>query len=96
MHTALGWTIYGKDDGNQEVEDIPRVMVNFVHQMKPSRDLCNDILKILEQDFADLDLPQVTCMLLEDKRALQIMNQTVKKIGDHYSVGLQWKDDNLQ
>ena len=96
MHTALGWTIYGKDDGNQEVKDIPRVMVNFVQQMRPSRDSCNDILKILEQDFADLDVPQVTCMSLEDKRALQIMNKTVKKIGDHYSVGLLWKDDDPQ
>ena len=64
--------------------------------MKPSRDSCNDILKILEQDFADLNLLQVTCTLLEDKRALQIMNQTLKKIGDHYSVGLQWKNDDLQ
>ena len=96
MHTALGWTIYGKDDGNQEVKDIPRVMVNFVQQMRPSRDSCNDILKILEQDFADLDVPQVTCMSLEDKHALQIMNKTVKKIGDHYSVGLLWKDDDPQ
>lgn len=32
MHTALGWTIYGKDDGNHEVKGITRMMVNFVHQ----------------------------------------------------------------
>ena len=24
------------------------------------------------------------------------MNKTVKKIGDHYSVGLLWKDDDPQ
>ena len=35
-------------------------------------------------------------MSLKDNRALHIMNQTVKKIGDQHSVGLLWKDDDLQ
>ena len=33
-------------------------------------------------------------MSVEDKRALNIMEQTVKRIGNHFSIGLPWKCDN--
>ena len=33
------------------------------------------------------------CPSLEDKRALEILNQTIKRVDDHYSVGLPWKEE---
>ena len=96
MHAALGWTIYGKDHGNQEVHDIPRVVVNFLHEATSVKESCEEVLNVMAQDFSDLHLPQVSCMSVEDKRALNIMKQTVKKVGNHFSIGLPWKSDNPQ
>ena len=33
---------------------------------------------------------------IDHKRAAEVLNKTVKKVGDHYSVDLLWKEDNLQ
>ena len=50
-------------------------------------------MDLLNQDFKDLELPQVPALSVEDKRALEIMHKTVKKVDGHYLIGLLWKDD---
>ena len=38
--------------------------------------------------------PSRKTVSIEDKRATEILNKTVKKVGGHYFVGLLWKEDN--
>ena len=59
------------------------MIVNFV-----------DVEESLEQSCYDL-LHTVPCDI-EDKRATEILNKTVKKVGNHNSVGLLWKEENPQ
>ena len=76
IHTALGWTIYGKDATSQRPA---RVMVNFIRQEHPPDFSCQQVLKALTGDFEDIDAPQERCMSVEDKRTLDIMRKTVKE-----------------
>ena len=53
------------------------------------------MLRIMAHDFDNCDnAGGLVSHSMDDKRALGIMARTVKKVGDHYSVGLLWKDDN--
>ena len=93
LRTFLGWTIYGTNGGDQEIQP-PKMMVNFLAcEVKPEES-CEKILEVLSQDFRDIELPERPCLSLEDKRAMEILNKTVEKVGNHYSVGLLWKEDN--
>ena len=83
LRTHLEWTVYGKDDGDQEI-NTPKLMVNFLDK----EESCKQILDLLNQDFKDLELPQVPALSVEDKRALEILHKTVKKVDGHYSIGL--------
>ena len=93
LQTFLGWTIYGTNGGDQEIQP-PKMMVNFLAcEVKPEES-CEKILEVLSQDFRDIELPERPCLSLEDKRAIEILNKTVEKVGNHYSVGLLGKEDN--
>ena len=88
LRTFLGWTVYGTDSGNREISATPRVIVNFIDVEESPEQSCNQLLDILSSDFQDLGLPEKPYPSIEDKRATKIMNKTVKRVGDHYSVGL--------
>ena len=94
LRTFLGWTIYGTDNGNREISATPRVIVNFADVAESPEQSCNPLLDILSRDFQDLGLPETPYSSIEDKRATEILNKTVKKVGDHYFVGLLWKENN--
>ena len=96
LRTFLGWTIYGTDNGNREISATPRVIVNFVDVEESPEQSCNQLLDILSSDFQDLGLPEKPYPSIEDKRATEILNKTVKKVVNHYSVGLLWKENNPQ
>ena len=70
------------------------MMVNFLACEEKPEESCEKIFEVLSQDFRDIELPERPCVSLEDKRALEILNKTVEKVGNHYSVGLVWKEDN--
>ena len=94
LHTALGWTILGTGKGNMEAVDSPQLMVNFMTTLGDEDTSCEQLIKLFSQDFDDIDENKDdTSLSQEDKRALCILNDTVKKVDDHYSVGLLWKDD---
>ena len=94
LHTSLGWTIYGKDSGDKEIMGSPRLMVNFIDH-RDDEESVDKMLRIMAHDFDDCDnAGGLLSRSMDDKRALGIMERTVKKVGDHYSVGLLWKDDN--
>ena len=93
LRTILGWTIYGTNGGDQEIHP-PKMMVNFLACKEKPKESCEKILEVLSLDFRDVKLPKQPCLSLEDKSAMEILNKTVEKVGNHYSVGLLWKEDN--
>ena len=78
LRTFLGWTIYGTNGGDQEIQP-PKMMVNFLACEEKPEESCEKILEVLSQDFIDIELPEQPCLSLEDKRAI---------------VGLLCKEDN--
>jgi len=97
LHTGLGWTIYGRDQGDQELHSSgSKLMVNFITSSQDNSESCERLLAIMAQDFHESETVAVPSLSQEDKQALYILNNTVKKVGDHYSVGLLWKDTAAQ
>ena len=66
----------------------------FLEPHDPAVKSCENVLKILSQDFHDIDLPQLPCMSRDDKRALAIMEESLKKVNGHYQVAFPWKNDS--
>ena len=65
LQTFLGWTIYGTNGGDQEIQP-PKLMVNFLAcEVKPEES-CEKILEVLSQDFRDIELPERPCLSLEN------------------------------
>ena len=52
------------------------------------------ILDVLHQDFKDIELPEVIKMSKDDRKALEIFEESVEKKDDHYTIALPWKDKN--
>ena len=71
-------------------------MVNFLNCKENSEESCKGILEVLSQDFQDVGLREKICSSVEDQRALEILNKTVDEVGNHYSVRLLWKDENVK
>ena len=46
------------------------VHINFVSERESVKESCKKVLNILDKDFADLTLPQVSCLSFNDKCAL--------------------------
>ena len=65
LRTFLGWTIYGTNGGDLEIQP-PKSMVNFLAcEVKPEES-CEKILEVLSQDFRDIELPERPCLSLEN------------------------------
>ena len=94
IHTGLGWTIYGRDKGDRQLYNETQLMVNFVTTAETNAESCKEIVEVLRKDFEDDGDPSILSLSLEDKYALDILDTTVKKVGNHYSVGLLWKDES--
>ena len=72
------------------------VHIDFVSEREPAKESCEKVLKLLDQDFADLNLPQVSCLSVNDKCALKIMEESVVKVGKQYQITLPWKSNFFQ
>ena len=97
LYTALGWTIYGVDEGEQEGIESAELMVNFIDARYISDDSCDSLLKLLAQDFEGCDDVAAAPTLSRDKRrALGILHHTCKRVDGHISVGLLWRDGDLR
>ncbi len=78
VKTRFGWTLMGK--GSQ------RAVVNFV-------DLQEQVEKWWNIESTGLLPESKKTMSVEDQRALQKMEDTIKIVNGHYMVGLPWKHD---
>ena len=54
--------------------------------------LQSQVKRFWSTDFGESLASSEVCMSLEDKRALKIMNETVRKTDGYYQVGLPWRN----
>ena len=92
IRTPLGWTLMGPMEKIQSQEC--HVNVNFVRSVEVARE--DDCLMQQVERFWAIENFGVTpdskpCMSVEDKKALAIMEQSVKLEGGRYQVALPWE-----
>ena len=71
LHTALGWIIFGTDEGNTEAVDSPQLMVNFLTTLGIVDRSREQLINLFSQDFDNIDENKDDTLLSqEDKRDL--------------------------
>ena len=93
IRTPLGWTLMGPMERNDS-EDC-HLNVNFVRSSETLREDNDCLVRQLER-FWDVEnagvIPESKLsMSVEDKRALAIMEQSVKLEDGHYQIALPWR-----
>ena len=92
--TTLGWTVLGPTD---KIEDKPSFQVNFIRledkgdTSRANMLLCSQLEKFWKTDFDDSISDSRVTMSIEDKRALELMDKSVRKVDGHYQLALPWK-----
>ena len=66
LRIFLGWTVYGTNGGDQEIQP-PKMMVNFLAFKEKPEESCEKIMEVLSRDFRDIELPEQSCLSLKDK-----------------------------
>ena len=95
IRTPLGWTLMGpmeRSDGEDRL-----LNVNFVRSLEALREDDHCLVRQLQR-FWDVDNAEVIpkfklSMSAEDKRALAIMEQSVKLEAGHYQIALPWRQN---
>lgn len=87
VKTRLGWCAFGKKTGSMHIENL-----NF-HYGEP---MSNQSLHNMMKGFFAVEESAVSKKLEsdEDKRALQILEQTTVRKGNHFETGLLWRIDD--
>ncbi|CAI2732197.1 unnamed protein product [Schistosoma spindalis] len=85
VRTHLGWMILG-----------PKGVSRSLHQVQwchcSTNDILRDIERLYNHEFEDADVFRNEYSV-EDKRALEIVNNSFRLEGGHFQVGLLWKYD---
>ena len=68
--------------------------VNFIRRNHEL--LHRQMERMYEHDFNERTRVGETMMSLDDKRALSIMQRTMRKVDGHYEMGLPWKHDGMK
>ena len=84
--TMLGWVVRGPSDRKQSA--CPSV--NFLQT-----DVLQNLEKLWKTDFSDNIDNDETGWSVEDKRAAQIMSDSIKLRDGHYEMALPWKDESF-
>ena len=92
--TTLGWTVFGPAN---KITD-SRCQVNLLQLKKAeenipdsNRLLRNQLEKFWKTDFGDSLSDSKATLSVEDKRALEVLETSAKKVGGHYQLPLPWK-----
>ena len=88
-HTVLGWALSGPDKNIADVN----TSINHLVITAPEEPIC----QTCGHDFADIKAnPCTTHMSIDDKQALEMMNQSVTKVDGRFQIGLLWKNKNVK
>ncbi|XP_055955970.1 uncharacterized protein LOC126816200 [Patella vulgata] len=87
----LGWMILGPLNDSKSCDDFT---VNYL-KVEPVTDsdelLKHQLDRLWTTDFADLEVDNKVGMSVSDKRALEIIENSLTKVDNHYQVALPWK-----
>lgn len=90
IETCLGWVVYG---GAPEDRDLTVYHAN-VAAVKTDVEVKEALKEYFDIDRIVLEATAHVTLSEEDKRAIDIMEATTKKVGDRYETGLLWKTDH--
>lgn len=90
IKTRLGWIVRGPVNVK---ESRRHANVNF--RQTTNDELNRQIERMWNTDFQDTVATEKTCMSQEDKRALDIMDSTVKLEDGHYKLRLPWITNDI-
>ena len=92
--TAFGWTLTGSVKSLVTPESLH---VMLIHTVPSEGDLLHrQVQNWWRTDSFGTKYAQTSPRSLEDKRALQTLQETVKHVGDRYQVGLLWKTPDIE
>ena len=83
MNTLFGWTVYGPMGGL----DSDGVHVNFVRNDHEEM-LTKQLEHFYNAEFGDTPADVEQCLSFEDRRAKQIMDESVVLVNGHYQLKL--------
>ncbi|KAK3748900.1 hypothetical protein QZH41_002891 [Actinostola sp. cb2023] len=92
--TAFGWTLTGSI---KSVVPPERLHVMHVHRVRNAEE---QLLQCVEEWWRTVAFgtkyENETPRSVEDKKALEILENTVKHLGDRYEVGMLWRDQDVE
>ena len=83
--TLLGWTLLGPVGSVSRQE----VNVNFIHTNQET--ITSQLQRLYNTEFTETSCSTDMAMSIEDRRALAIMENTVRKVDGHYQIALPWR-----
>ena len=99
IKTILGWTVMGPLKGKRRLEDAQMNLIQ-VDQVLGCKEDIRGVRSIHEQlqslynaEFSESTADLRECLSIEDRRAKEIMDSSVKLENGHYEIGLPWKYD---
>ena len=93
VRTAFGWALTGSLH-NFVPEHIKQIL--FVHRAKAADEMHEFIQEWWKTESFGTKFGNESSMSAEDRRALDILRETTRKVGNHYEVGLLWKSDDVK
>ena len=91
VHTGLGWTLVGPEPLISENDLVSPPLINFVEV--DNEVLHQQMLRAYNHDFPN-ERGGVG-LSVEDRKALTVMERTVKFNEGHYTISLPWKSDAI-
>lgn len=77
----------------EQTDDSESIPSKEVDQERMNEDLKHQLERLWKTDFEDSLVDTKACPSLEDKKALQIMKETLKVVDDHFQVALPWRNN---
>lgn len=91
--TLLGWVLHGNINDMQPSYQIVCRVHHDNRREKDEFDILHNLVK-QQWQLENFDNHKKT-ISVEDKRAVDILNSTMKRIGDRYETGLLWRNPNI-
>ena len=92
--TDLGWTLVGSDPQLTVGQSDAR-HVNWLRS-EEATDLRKDFHRLYKKEFNDMNYLETASHSVQDKKALSLMEGSVKREENRYQVALPWKSDAIE
>jgi transposase InsO family protein len=95
VRTVLGWSIFGplgKEKGKSGKRDSTHV--NFIKTGEAMSETIDQMKQFLGFENCPIS-SQSKGMSVEDRKALEIMEASTKKVGDQYEIGMLWRNKDV-